>query len=305
MSTSRSIELGPTPADSRPVALASLRLPIKAIVPPPAERRLREADDDQLTALADSLRDHGQLQAIGVRAQTDGCYQLIFGLRRLTAARQAGFRDINAVVFNASDDQVLLLAVVENLHRRELTATERVQALRMVAAVHRPGTQPGGHGHGPGKLHPPHEQPFSFNGLARTLAVSQPTVARWVKLAGDAMLLEAVERGELTLTTASFIAGAPVDARRELVDQVKRGDLPRRDVRDRVRGLCRVQRSRVAAPARHGDAEATTRSLQRALAELEVVVGIRTEAELQLLEQVADRVQRLREAAELRARRIA
>ena len=196
--------------------LATVRLAVEAIVPPSEDRQLRKADDDQLAALATSLRDHGQLQAVGVRLRTDGRYELIFGQRRLEAARRAGLRHVSATIFSATDDQVLVLALVENLHRRSLTGSQRVQGLRMLAAIHRPGTPPGGRGRGPGKLEPPMEQPNSFSGLARKLSVSQPTVARWVKLARAPDLLEAVETGELSFTTASFIALAPEAARADV-----------------------------------------------------------------------------------------
>jgi hypothetical protein len=280
--------------DSRPTAMATLRLPIDQVIPPTTERRLRAADDDQLAALATSLRDHGQLEAVGVRSRADGRFDLIFGQRRLEAARRAGFRDISATVFNATDEQVLQLALVENMHRRSLSSAERVRGLRMLAALHQPGTQPGGRGRGAGQLEPPAEQPFSFNGLARKLSVTQPTVARWVKLANDATLMAAVESGELPLTTASFIASAPAEVRGSLVEQVKRGDLSPGQVRDRVRAMVRVQRFRGTGPARFGDADATSRILRRVLAELELVVAISTEAERDLLEQIADRVQELR-----------
>jgi ParB-like chromosome segregation protein Spo0J len=275
---------------------AVVQLPLASIDEPPGERASRRYyDPAALEELAASLIRHGLLQPICVRPAAADRFEIVFGTRRLRAARLAGWTTIAAHVRVDEDDaQTFLLGLVENLQRRDLSGAERVQGLRMLGALHQPGTQPGGRGRGAGKLEPPEEQPFSFNGLARRLSVSQPTVARWVKLANDPTLLAAVEAGEVPMTTASFIAAAPSEARADLLDELRRGELAPGQVRDRVRALSRVHRSRSAGPARFGDASATSRILKGVLAELDLVVAIATEEERRLLEQVADRIVQLR-----------
>jgi hypothetical protein len=283
------------PPAGHPIPLATLRLPLDGIVLPPDDRHLRGADDDQLESLATSLRLVGQLQAIGVRGRPDGrTYELLFGQRRLEAARRAGFVSINASIFSATDEQALTLSLVENLQRRSLTRAERVQGLRLLAAVHQPGTQPGGRGRGTGKFEPPGRQPYSFNGLARELSVTQPTIRRWVLLGQDATLLRAVESGELPFTVASFIAGAPEKTRASLMAQVKQGELPPGQVRNRVRALNRVERfAQLGAPSRFGDADATRKSLRRVLGELELIDQLRSDAERDLVQAILRETHRL------------
>ncbi len=85
--------------------------------------------DDRILALADSIRRSGVLQPVAVRPVGDR-YQLIAGERRWRAARLAGLRKIPAVVRQATDEQMLELALVENIQREDLTAIDRARAYR-------------------------------------------------------------------------------------------------------------------------------------------------------------------------------
>ena len=286
-----------TALDSRPSVVATVRVPIDLILPPLPGRQLREPDDDQIGALAASVASIGQLQSIGVRANADGrSYTLIFGQRRLAAAKKAGLTSINAVIFDADDTQSLQMALAENLARRELSGPQRARGLRLLAAIHTPGSQPGGRGHGPGQLSAPPLQPNSYNGLARLAGVAQGTMARWIQLANDPSLLAEVERGRVSFTVAGFVASAPVEARTDLLDQVNRGELAPRQVRDRVRALNRVQRQRAgsqAGPARNGDAAAALKHLKHVVAELKLVSPVRNPPERDLAEQVLLEIRRV------------
>jgi len=87
-------------------------------------------DDEQLAELAASIAVHGVLQPIVVRATTDGAYELVAGERRLRASKLAGLTTIPAVIRDASGDQMLQLALVENVQRADLNAIEQAQAFR-------------------------------------------------------------------------------------------------------------------------------------------------------------------------------
>lgn len=107
----------------------SRELPIQAIRPNPQQPR-KTFSESSLRELADSLKRHGFLQPVVVRSTGSG-YELIAGERRLRAAKLAGFDRIPALVReNLSDDQLLELALVENVQREDLDAIERALGFR-------------------------------------------------------------------------------------------------------------------------------------------------------------------------------
>lgn len=87
-------------------------------------------DADELGELAASIATHGVLQPIVVRATSAGDYELIAGERRLRAARLAGLDTVPVVVRDSPGEQLLELALVENLQRADLNAIEEAQAYR-------------------------------------------------------------------------------------------------------------------------------------------------------------------------------
>lgn len=90
----------------------------------------REFDHAEIESLAASLRTHGLIQPIAVRAVGDGRYQLIAGERRLRAAAQAGWKEVPAKVVEADDRLAAELAIVENLQRKDLNAVEKALSFR-------------------------------------------------------------------------------------------------------------------------------------------------------------------------------
>jgi ParB family chromosome partitioning protein len=102
-------------------------LPLDRIAPNPRQPRAR-FDDTELAELADSIRAHGVLQPIVVRARVDGGYELIAGERRLRASRLAERSTIPAIVREAGDENQLELALVENVQRADLNPIEEALA---------------------------------------------------------------------------------------------------------------------------------------------------------------------------------
>jgi ParB family chromosome partitioning protein len=105
----------------------AVQVPIHDILPNPYQPRMDFAEED-LAELADSLRRDGLLQPPVVRRKGDGRYELIAGERRLRAARLAGFQTVPVVVRNCTDQQAMVLALVENLQRKDLNPIETAQA---------------------------------------------------------------------------------------------------------------------------------------------------------------------------------
>ena len=104
-------------------------LPLDQVAPNPRQPRNR-FDDAELAELADSIRAHGVLQPIVVRARVDGGYELVAGERRLRASRLAERTTIPAIVRDTSDGDQLELALIENVQRADLNAVEEALAYR-------------------------------------------------------------------------------------------------------------------------------------------------------------------------------
>src|SRR5262245_7721900 len=111
-----------------------LELDVAAVRPNPAQPRTRIAPDD-LAELAASIVEPGVLQPIIVTGADQG-YLLIAGERRWRAAQLAGRRTIPALVKEATNQERLELALVENLQRQDLTPLEEAAAHRQLVAEH-------------------------------------------------------------------------------------------------------------------------------------------------------------------------
>lgn len=98
-------------------------LPIHKVEPNPGQPR-QDFDEEELQALADSISTHGIVQPLTVREVSGGYYQIIAGERRWRAARQAGLKEVPAVIIEADDKKTMELALIENLQRQDLNPVE-------------------------------------------------------------------------------------------------------------------------------------------------------------------------------------
>src|SRR5205809_121441 len=99
------------------------RIPVDEIEANPKQPR-HDFDEQSLHELASSVKRHDIIQPITVSKLPTGKYRLISGERRLRAAKMAGLKDIPAYVRQADDQQLLELALLENLQREDLNAME-------------------------------------------------------------------------------------------------------------------------------------------------------------------------------------
>ena len=102
-------------------------LPVDAIHANPRQPR-RRFEPEATTGLASSIREQGLLQPVVVRPRPEGGYELIAGERRWRAAREAGIDSVPALVREADDRETLLLALVENVAREQLSPVEEARA---------------------------------------------------------------------------------------------------------------------------------------------------------------------------------
>ena len=98
-------------------------LPLHRVEPNPDQPR-QDFDEEELAALAESIRVHGVLQPLTVREAGGGYYQIIAGERRWRASRMAGLTDVPAIVIEADDRKAKELALIENLQRQDLNSVE-------------------------------------------------------------------------------------------------------------------------------------------------------------------------------------
>jgi ParB family chromosome partitioning protein len=108
--------------------MADLRDQIRYVdigkVHPNPEQPRKSFDPAQMDELVESIRVHGVLSPIHVQALPDGTYRIIAGERRWRAARRAGRTNIPVIVKTVDDAEALELALLENLHRADLSALE-------------------------------------------------------------------------------------------------------------------------------------------------------------------------------------
>lgn len=107
------------------------QIPVDSIEPNPNQPRVH-FDEESLADLSASIKELGVLQPILVRPSSGGKYQLVAGERRWRAARKAGLSEIPAVVREISNLESVEQAIVENLHREDLTPLEEASAYQQL-----------------------------------------------------------------------------------------------------------------------------------------------------------------------------
>ncbi|MDP9291639.1 MAG: ParB/RepB/Spo0J family partition protein, partial [Verrucomicrobiota bacterium] len=117
----------PVPESGERVQMVSL----EKITPTPLQPR-SEFPTDRLQELVDSIREHGVIQPLIVRRNRDQ-FELIAGERRWRAAREVGLAEAPVIVREASDQEVLELALIENLQREDLNPMEESIAFTRLA----------------------------------------------------------------------------------------------------------------------------------------------------------------------------
>lgn len=114
--------------ESRATHAQIREVPVSKILPNPAQPRL-SYDEDSLTELADSIREHGVLQPILVRP-SGSKFELIAGERRWRASGMAGRETIPAIVAEFDDQTALEVSIIENLQREDVSPLEEAAMFR-------------------------------------------------------------------------------------------------------------------------------------------------------------------------------
>lgn len=109
-------------------------IPVEEIIPNPYQPRT-VFDDERIEELCITIKEHGIIQPIVVRAR-EGRYELIAGERRWRATRKLGLETIPAIVKDLNDSQAASIALIENLQREGLTAIEEAIAYQKLIDLH-------------------------------------------------------------------------------------------------------------------------------------------------------------------------
>ena len=116
-------------ADNDTADVAVSTLSIAEIEPNPGQPR-RDFDPEELSRLAESIKEHGVLQPLVVRPRPSGRYQIVAGERRWRAARVAGLTELPVVIRELTDEEASEVALVENLVRADLNPIEEAAAIK-------------------------------------------------------------------------------------------------------------------------------------------------------------------------------
>ena len=172
----------------------------------PSPRQPRKRFDHEATAgLAESIRAQGIIQPVVLRPRPAGGYELIAGERRWRAAREAGVETLPALIRDAADRDALLLGLVENVAREELSPVEEARAYALLTD----------------------EFGLSLGEIAERVGGSKPAVSnrlRLLELPDDVLAM--VERGELTEGHARAVLAVPDnEGKRRLARKIVRQGL--------------------------------------------------------------------------------
>ena len=204
-----------------------LFLKIDDVLPNPHNPRT-VLDQSALNSLADSIKQHGQLQPIVVRNIGDQ-YELIAGERRWRACKRAQLERVWAVERHVRDDfEAAALAFIENAQRVDLSREEKVAALDDLSEL-------------VGSL--------GLRKLASEIKVAPSWLSEQLKVRRDPEVFPALEQGQISVAQAAALSRAPAHTRRSLLDRTIREHPEYRIVRqwvDDVRQAEKKSRAQIA-----------------------------------------------------------
>lgn len=192
-----------------------VEIPLTQLRPNPYQPR-KTFDDDAIKELAESIKQHGVIQPIIVRTVLKG-YEIIAGERRFRASQFCGNTTIPAVVRNFSDQQVMEIALIENLQREDLNAIELSLAYQALMD----------------KFNLTQEE------LSMKVGKSRSHIANFLRLLSlPEQIKDNVSRGTLSMGHARAIVGVKEDSRkRELAELTISNEWSVRQLEEAIKNL--------------------------------------------------------------------
>jgi ParB family chromosome partitioning protein len=218
------------------------QIPVGSIRPNARQPRKR-VDAEGVAGLAESVRAQGVIQPIVVRPDGEGSYELVAGERRWRAAKAAGLPTVPALVRETDDRDSLLLALVENVAREDLSPVEEARAYAVLQD----------------------EFALTLGDIAERVGRSKPSVSnrlRLLDLPDDVLAL--VERGALTEGHARAVLAVPDhDGRRRLARRIVQQGLSVRAAERAARWAGARTKPRKRAPVDPALAQRARQALER------------------------------------------
>ena len=202
-------------------------LPLREIEPDPGQPR-KTFDDETLAELSASIAEHGLLQPIAVRPKPSGGYLIVAGERRWRASRMAGLTEVPVIVKDATDEQAMELALVENLQREDLDPVEEAAGIRELMT----------------RCDLTQEQ------AARKLGKSRSALANSLRLLSlPETVLELLKSGFITIGHAKVVLGLPTpELQEEAAQMIADNQLNVRQAEALCKKLAKPAKEPVAAP---------------------------------------------------------
>ncbi len=167
-------------------------------------------DEESLSELADSISVHGVLQPLLVRPLPDGGYQLVAGERRWRASRMAGLLEVPVVIKDMTDSEMMLISMIENLQRENLTPVEEALGYKALAQ----------------------EYGLTQDEISKSVGKSRPVIAnamRLLNLPGE--VLDMLSNGEISTGHARALLSIEDEEKiLETARSIKSEDLTVRDI---------------------------------------------------------------------------
>lgn len=204
------------------------QIPIEEIHPNPRQPRTK-FDTEELSELVQSIQEHGIIQPLIVtQGSQPDTYVLIAGERRLMAARQAGLMSVPAIIREASEQQLVELALVENVQRADLSPLEAAEAFRQLAE----------------------DFALSHEEIAMQVGKSRVTVTNTLRLLKlPETVKQALAEGRISEGHARVLLGLPTpQAQAAALQTILRHELNVRQTEELVRKLTGQKPDRVTKP---------------------------------------------------------
>ena len=156
-------------------------------------------DEEKIKELAESIREHGIIENLIVRRAAVG-YEIVAGERRWRAAREAGLKEVPCVVRDFSDEESMLIAIIENMQREDLNPIEEAEGLEQMIKTYG----------------------LTQDQVSRSVSKSRPYIANALRLLNlPEDIREYVSKGELSAGHARAILAAGGEKRqRELCREI-------------------------------------------------------------------------------------
>ena len=160
-------------------------------IKPNSNQPRKTFDEEKLEDLAASIEEHGLIQPIVLRKSGKG-YEIVAGERRWRAARKIGIKEVPCIVKELTDEENMLLAIIENMQREDLNPIEEAEGLRQMIDTYG----------------------LTQEQVSKSVGKSRPYIANCLRLLKlPATIVDYVANGELSAGHAKVIAGVEDEAK--------------------------------------------------------------------------------------------